>query len=132
MQWYNGPARSTEIMLAEFRSSKVFIGFADVPDDVVTEFIEIAKTYFSACERATLYLVAHLLSQYLANDNGTALDMSGGAAYENAAVGELRAAYKSTVETPTDEVYMTTTYGRTFVLLRNACPVYRFSLGVVG
>lgn len=132
MEWYNGPARSTEIMLAEFRSSKVFMGFADVPDDVVSEYIEIAKTYFSACERATLYLVAHLLSQYLANDSGTGLDFSGGAAYENAAVGELRAAYKSTVERPSDEVYMTTAYGRTFVLLRNACPVYRFTLGVVG
>ncbi len=132
MDWYNGPARSTEILLAEFRSSKAFTGFADVPDDVVMEYIEIAKTYFSACERATLFLVAHLLSQYLANDNGTGLDLTGGTAYENAAVGELKASYKANVDKPTDVAYTTTLYGRTFITLRNACPRYRFALGVAG
>lgn len=132
MQWYNGPARSTEIMLAEFRSSNFFEGFALVSDDEVTEAIELAKTIFSACERATLFLAAHLLAQLMALNNSTALDLSGGATYENAAVGELRATYKPNVDKPTDVDFTTTPYGQKFIQLRNVCPRYRFALGVAG
>lgn len=125
---YNGWARDTVIMLPEFES--LFPGFNAVDDGVVSTYIDLAKLIFSACERATLYLAAHLLSQGLANDDSTSIDKTGGATLSDATIGELKAGYNKNVDNPTDVDFSTTFYGRTFIKLRNVCPRYRFALGV--
>jgi hypothetical protein len=132
MAYYNGPSRTDAEMLAEFRLLKAFQGFASpvVDDEIVIEYINIAKMIFSVCERATLYLTGYLLADYIANADSISLDKTGGASVSDATVGQVKASFVKNTSVPEDADLAQSDYGRMYIRLRDVCPRYAFASGV--
>ncbi len=111
-----------------------FPEFDSETDERVTAFIDDALCIFALCEKATLYLAAHLLT--LSNGTGvgvpgSSVPIDGGAGETTSeSVGSLSVSVSTQSSNPEDVFYTSTAYGRQYLALKNACPAYRFSARV--
>ena len=121
---------TSEVLLLSFRTR--FPEFIMQLDERLTMYINDALCIHALCDTAVLYLAAHLLA--LDIDSGAGLTGAspdgGGGEIISESAGGVSASYKSQAKKEKDVFYMSTAYGRRYVVLRNACPGYKFSVRV--
>jgi len=123
-------------LLPDFRST--FPEFDSDDDARVLMYIDLALCIFCKCEKATLYLAAHLLSMadcsnmsesgatpQCPGENQNTLPLT------SAKVGPKQATFGK-MSSQQDMVYTTTTYGIMYLQLKKACLSYVFAAGVAG
>ena len=96
-----------------------------------TLYIEDAICIFNCCDKAIIYLAAHLLTLDNASGAGsTGGDVDGGnGLVSSEAVGSVNTSYANQAVAGSKDVYYETTpYGRRYIQLRNACSGYRVSM----
>lgn len=113
--------------LAGFRAR--FPEFDAVADDRVILFIDDALEIHAQCEKATLYLAAHLLAS-APQEGVIASDDGGSGEVSSMSNGGESISYKTQANTGAETFFTTTSYGRTFLTMERRCAGRRFSVRV--
>ena len=119
---------TVDVLLPLFRIR--FPEFITQIDARLEMYLADALLIHALCETATLYLAAHLLTVDMdsgASSTGASVDGGDGEVTSESA-GGVSASFKSQADKGKDVFYMSTSYGRRYVALRNACPGYKFSV----
>ena len=123
-------------LLPEFRLT--FPEFDGDDDARVTQYLDLALCIFCKCEKAVLYLAAHLLSMSDCSgmsESGSIVPCPGenqnNLPLQSAKVGQKQATFAQ-IASMKDMVYTTTNYGIIYLQLKKACLSYIFSAGVAG
>ena len=116
--------------LPAFRARFPEFTVADYPDATVILALEDAIAIFGACERAFLYLAAHLLT--LRGEGGGAVSGTDGGFGEvqSESIGSKSVTYKTMADKGKDTFFTSTAYGRQFLAFRNACVPRAFHVRV--
>lgn len=122
-------AKSIEDLLADFRVR--FPEFAADEDVRIIMYIEDAQSIFNCCDKAIIYLAAHLLTLDNASGAGSTggEDDGGNGVVASETVGRVSTSYVNQSAAGSKDVYYETTpYGRRYIQLRNACAGYRVTM----
>ncbi len=117
-----------DVLLVDFRAR--FPEFADptLTDAQVTLYLEDAVALHGLCDRAALYLAAHLW--VLDRDQASGGIDDGLGEVSGDTIGKKSAQYKTIAERGKDAFYTTTPYGRKYIAFRDRCLGRAFSVRV--
>ena len=116
---------STISLFADIISTR-FPVFDGQSDATVTLYLEDALCIFKLCDRAVIYLAAHLCSLDIDQSGNTGID-SGLGEITSEKIGQKAVTYKTQASVEKDVFYTTTKYGRMFLQLRDKCPSRAFT-----
>ena len=120
-------------LVLSFRTRFVEFDAAAVSDPLLNLYLEEALDVFDLCPRAVIFLAAHLIVL----DQVSGVGVSGGASVDGGdgelisdKVGSVSGTYRSMADKGKDTFYTTSVYGRRYIVLRNACSGYSFTVRV--
>ncbi len=127
-------ALSVENLLPNFRTR--FPELSGVSDDLVSVYIEDALCIFALCEKAVVYLAAHLCvldrDQNVGVTDGDAGIDDGLGQIQSEKIGQKQAAYKHNAERDADTFYTSTPYGRKYLEFKRTCSSRAFKVRIFG
>ena len=116
-----------EELLAVFRTR--FPEFDSVSDEQVSLYLDDALCIFKLCDKAVVYLAAHLCALAQDQSGNTGID-SGLGEVMSEKIGQKSVTYKTQASKNEDVFYTSTKYGRTYLELRNKCTSRAFTVRV--
>lgn len=123
----------TAELMQTFRTRFPEFPESSLTDDQLTLYLGDALAIFRLCEKAVVYLTAHLITLDRESGVGTASGASvdgGDGELQSESVGGVSGSWRTMADNGKDTFFTTTAYGRKYITFRNACPAYAFRVRV--